>query len=1679
MRTPVALIAVPLILLTVIPVASAATTTEYYRALCTAADGSPIGLAKVAEEDLGNGSGYRFVHEDGALVRIDTLRDGTRVSSSRAYEDGRLVREAGLGKDGPTHERTYGYDESGRLARETYTRTEKGKDSLLWTKEYLYDEAGTLTTIVDHNETSGSRFETRYQDGVEVERCTYDKQNRLTHTRRYLYGPRVRGVWEEEQELNRDGRLVRTKRNAMLEAGAKVERRPAQVQKTDGDEEIKLTEVEITNPFFSPTNSPHRKDDTRISACIWGTRPLVLEVYAEDVPEPPMFVDRRPQAGGRGFFHFHWAGVSGVGDMVVDGRYPFIVRTPIVRAWAVRLWAKRRYTQEPLLCVSSEKAYVYDGVQGKVLVFTADGELDREIELASYPGWGTQSFYPSSMDVTLDGRILLSRGNTLYVYDDHGNFLHQIDVQLEGLLRAVGWGVDEQGGVCCVAANSRRITRAGKTTYYDDYAVLKLDETGRTERVVVDGSGFFPDAKPFIRGGTLYVNFWHHAETQFQRYLGIVDLATGDMKLLPRTGVVNDVMQTTAGEIYVEDGAMFRDPARRLVRGFDCGSGCSVLSGDRLYATGQIGTELRCYELASDRVLLEDVLVVDNTTPTAEITYPGSQGLVAGSPDRVDITGTATDLNFEKYEVYWRFATVRHARWRLLKESDAPCDGGALAVWDTTTSRYGNIKERDIELKLIVTDKAGNTIEEPFSVRYDADDDGFSNEFENSNKELDRNTKTERCTAEVLPDIITLLTRQFPINGQGRIGVQLVDAETREYLDEGLLEFRVNAGTIQRRARISRSTATAHATWQTPDGMVAPATLHVELPPQGINNVWYTAEPMEMDFVLVVDSDFDGLTDDEENSIAYPDGLKTSPTNADTDGDGVDDYRDLSPTDAPAVQFSEEYAPGELRFTQTYRILALAGSQATVIKNDRNMGRDAIMDKEITDETVKEFFNDKVFKVDSDNEDERSPLHVETATNTKTFIEEHLHDFGYTAAAGWPHYDFKYYLEQYLYELTVTNREATSFPLGYGPKYGTIKLDVAWRSWGDNAIVVQFLLNSGNRWRDKDETGNSTKMFLKYELYGRDKVAEELPHHTGLAAVDRVEGNLFQCIIRVPFREACPMNTAIGTDQTVVLTPLWVRHKGGNLKCMYKNHPDITPDREECLFCGYRPVRDEFIPVSTRNITLSAWAHQYNHYSYCVIGRRTARAGGPPIDPNTDYDTLTAIFDQFHPARRDGPHPANGIVPMNIGGRSYSILFCENCVTPGVWHDFDPAQFIYDNMPNADAVVLRSNSSMQIDFWLGRLQDMLRYDGPVWNTEWILIPEGATPPQLATAGTVTDEGAADAQADSALDKIQTVGARLKTIRETAEFFVDCSNMPLVARADQLAGQTTLGTMQVGNSIYNVVAEKLGEDTFEVQLQHTTAAVGNKVRGRTTLVRKEQVDDITDSKIATQYGVVNKLPTALLATAKIGTALMTDGVDCYQAFRTGDYFEAGYHGVRCGSRVTLAVVSVAWKNSPLLKTIQITKFAKFNVTEAVVSGIEVAYHVINAVRADSWLERSQAVEKAVAAAIDGAIGCVEPYGAAITLSWDASVWATNKICDKFGIGESTELSQSATSSIGSAAVFLFKDLSPFTIPTQHANNAYTRAKKIVEKKVSTNNSFFDERNRDDPRWVFVPPDPPKR
>jgi len=1660
---------------------TAATNTVYYRGYCVGADGCPIGIGLVDESEIGKELVYKFVMQDGELQHVERLGGGKRLSTRLTYENGSLVRAESYSSKGRLSSvKTYTYNADRLVATETYMPQEKGKEHQGHTTGYSYDQDGRPIEIRTEQTTGSARVEV-YEHGVLVERHSINRDGRLSFRRRYVYGPRSKRIWEKEQILDEDGTCIRETQNALLRNFQPPERPELRPVKTMGDD-AELSHLKVTHPAFSPANSRHVKDTTRLSVMLNYGRPLRLELNSPATGSIVRTLSR-PHVWSKGHAHFKWEGVLETGEMAPDGVYATWIRTPVVRLWQAA-FLDRGAVGHRLLDCTDTCAYVCDPESARVIVFNTKGDIERVIELAVDKNWGPRKTWPSSLDVVQGERLYLTYGGRLRIYDMDGALLDEIEPQLEGLPWVSRFGVDEQGTVYCTVEHTHS---SGKGEC--GFTVLELDERGRAVRVLAQVTGLSPErgASPFVHQGVLYLNAFHFPHGDYQRVLMTVDLATGKRRLIEHTSTVTDAGLRTPPLLAAGD-VEFHDSTGVLVMGFDCGWRTVSLQGSRVYSLTNLGSVLRCYETASDKVLLEGELIVDNTAPAASITYPGPDGLIAGEPDRVEITGLATDVNFEKYEVFWRPATGRNWRWRLLEESDTACAGGTLAVWDTTKVRVSNIKNRDIELRLVVTDKAGNTTKDGFAIRYDADDDGFSNEFENTNRDMDKNTRTERCTARIVPYITLMLRREFPINGSCPLDVQLVDEATGDVLNRGVLEFAVNAGTIQSRVHVRTTTSRTTASWRTPSSVEPSGVLTVTLPPQGIHNVWYTAEPFEISLPLVVDSDFDGLTDEYENSTDYGYGAKTSPTNPDTDGDGIDDLYDLSPTQAPTQTFTEDYPVGALRFKQTYHVISIAGDGSKVTKNGINVGRWPLMDKSISDNSVKDYFNDEVFKISSDDPLERSPLHVIAAERKETYDCELASERTYTAPAGRPKYVFKYTTKEFLYELSVANREVTKYPVSGVRKYGFISTDVSLRNSGGNTIAIQFKLGSVNRWRDDDDEGSFTKMFMRYALYNRGTVTTDSPYYTGLVAVEWAGQNRFQCHLVLPDDVYDKMREQnIPSEQAIVFSPVWVEHRAGSLPCMmHKEHPLIPPKRDSCLLCSYRPKRDIFTPVYTKSITLTALGMRYDHYACTAIGRLSARANGPAVNADRDYETLTAVFEHFHPRRGSAGRLQNGLVPVTINGTLYQVLYLQD--SPGTGGD--PAQFLTTHVPNADAVVFRAGSSWHLNELIEVLKGVVAEHN--WAGQWAFVDSGGTPSNSAGPDTSGQHDADDVQqqAGSALDKIETLGTRFKEVREVAEFAVDVSNMPAGFKADQLSAElmkpTVFGSMMSSTTqtSHNVAVTKLASGKIEVALQRRAMFSAKRSGGKIVstryyvkTVKTEQVDDLAESKIATQYGVVNKIPTQLIVGAKIGATLMTDGVELYKAIQRGDGVDIVYYGTRGTANVLAALgsASIKWKNTSLFKGIQLTKTAKFNTVAAVVATIDVGYNVFKMATADTWLGRAAYAEKTSAAVVDGVIGCIEPYGAAVTIGWQVGVFAGEKICDKLGWGESTELSRSVTGSIGSMAVFLFEEFSLTGIPTAHANDAGTRVQNKLSKQVQDHNAYLNERNRQDPRQLFIAPD----
>lgn len=1683
MRTPVAVIVALIVVCLVTFPTRAEEGTRYFRGYATGVDGRPIGLGAVDETEIGRTLAYRFVAEAGGVLRVERLGRGTKLSSRLTFEGPRLVRVESFTSAGELSSvKKYTHDAAGRVVTETYEPL-SGKSHQGYTRATRYDDAGRVARITTTSAT-GSVQEEVYEAGRLVGRRTIGRNGRVSSRHEYVYGPLFSQVWTEERLLDAQGIVVRTRENAVLHDVRAPARPPLRAERRAGDDAA-LRLVEVTHPAFSPANSLHVKDTTRLSVILNEGRPLRLELRESETDEVVRTM-WRPHVGSKGHAHFRWEGAVETGAMAADGVYAYRIRTPVVRAWQVE-FLKRGPVGQRLLDCTDKFVYVCDPESARVVVFDSAGEIARVVELAVDQTWGRRQTWPSALDVVADERLYVTYGGRLRVYGMDGALLNEVAPRLEGLPWASSFGVGPDGTVYCVVehGHSRGVRRdkgAG------GFSVLELDAQGRTVQVVADVPSMFPDGSPFVHDGVLYVNAHHFHQRDIQRVLLELDTATGRQRLVEQRATVTDAGLRTPVLLAV-GGVDFYDVGGQHVLGLDCGSPQFALQGGRVYSLTDGASVLCCYETKSDAVLLEGELIVDNTSPAASITYPGPDGLIAGEPDVVEITGIATDTNFDKYEVFWRPASSRNWKWRLLKASDVPCDGATLAVWDTRTIRLANIKNRDIALRLVVTDAAGNTSEAGFFVRYDADNDGFSNEFESANRELDKNTRTKRRTACIVPDITLLLRREFPINGTCALSVQLVDETTQTVLEDGVLEFGVNVGTIQARAHVRSATRCAKANWQTPQSIEPAGVLTVTLPPQGVDNVWYTAEPFEIGLPLVVDTDFDGLTDEYEQSTDYGYGAKTSATNADTDGDGIDDLHDLSPTVAPTEGFARDYPVGALRFKQTYRVISIAGDGSTVTKNGIDVGRWPLMDKSITDESVKDYFNHEVFKVDAEDEFERSPLHVIEAERTATYDGEVAANLTYTAPAGIPKYKFKYMTKEYLYELSVANREVTRYPVGGVGKYGFIARDVSLSSSGGNTIVVQFRLGGANRWRDEDEAGSFTKMFMRYALYERGQVATAFPYYTGLAPMEWSGQKVFQCHLVLPDAVYEAMaEQGIGGEQTVVLSPVWVEHTGGPMACaLHKNHPAIPVESDSCLLCGYRPVRDRFVPVYTGGITLTALAMRYDHYAYMAIGRVVARAGGPPIDAATDMAKLTAVFERFHPRGGNAGPPANGLVPVTVDGTLYQVLTVQHA-GPGASASTATAELLAAHLPEADAVVLRAGSSWHLNQLVEELKGVVAAHERA--DEWAVVD--TAPPADAAGPDTADEmdAAVEEQADSALDKLEAVGTRFKEVREVAEFVVDVSNMPVSFRADQLssslASPTVFGSAMssLTQTSHNVAVTKLPNGQLEVALQRRAMFSAKRSGGQIVstryyvkTVRTEQVDDLADSKIAAEYGVVNKIPTGLIVGAKIGATLMTDGVELYKAVRHRDGLDIVYYGARGTGNVLAALgsASVKWKNTRLFKGVQLTKTARFNTVAAVIASIDVGYNLFKTATADTWLGRAAYSEKAAAAVVDGVIGCIEPYGAAATIGWQIGTFAGDKICDKFGWGESTELSRSVTSSIGSAVVFLFQEASLLGVPTAHANDAGMHVQNKLAEEVADYNAYLDERNLEAVRQVFIPPD----
>ena len=117
------------------------------------------------------------------------------------------------------------------------------------------------------------------------------------------------------------------------------------------------------------------------------------------------------------------------------------------------------------------------------------------------------------------------------------------------------------------------------------------------------------------------------------------------------------------------------------------------------FPDGVYTLRLKTVNLGNESFIYDVPVVVDNTNPISQITYPASADVLGGV---ISMQGTSSDLNFSQYRVEYGEG-VNPLSWTEIKTSQAPVTTGTLADW-STGSLNGTYTVR-----LTTTDKAGNT----------------------------------------------------------------------------------------------------------------------------------------------------------------------------------------------------------------------------------------------------------------------------------------------------------------------------------------------------------------------------------------------------------------------------------------------------------------------------------------------------------------------------------------------------------------------------------------------------------------------------------------------------------------------------------------------------------------------------------------------------------------------------------------------------------------------------------------------------------------------------------------------------------------------------------------------------------------------------------------------------------
>jgi len=325
----------------------------------------------------------------------------------------------------------------------------------------------------------------------------------------------------------------------------------------------------------------------------------------------------------------------------------------------------------------------------------------------------------------------------------------------------------------------------------------------------------------------------------------------------------------------------------------------------------------------------------------------------------------------------------------------------------------------------------------------------------------------------------------------------------------------------------------------------------------GVSGYGFLTDPSDPD------TDHDGLSDFDELT-----GLNRRPTNpllSDTDGDGVIDGLDLSPTELWEPPWRGTFEPGLVRFTQRFHALGVHAVSATIWTY--NIDADAcVYVSDHTDDATRNS-NDSIENVLATIE------HVLVEGGETNFTATAAEDLGQeswgTATMSYGNCDFwepRQYRFEYIHDSHASNVDfvnVAEVPIrdGAGDLFYHASIGIPIRLSKPQGVIVQFSIRPDADRGAETEGATTTVPAFVYSLFrGTDFLAAP-PFYQNLAVGAAIDNHAYEFQLRIPKEVAREENTTqvdgVPTA-TLVLTPAWLTSDGSSVAKAALNVTDVT-----------------------------------------------------------------------------------------------------------------------------------------------------------------------------------------------------------------------------------------------------------------------------------------------------------------------------------------------------------------------------------------------------------------------------------------------------------------------------------------------------------------------------------------